>query len=138
MTTGVRRLLTLTALLALVALAGSGAAASAKTVSYNNIVSPSKLIYCYAVIQSTRIECHAPYLKDIGELDTFLALSPRGRARYGERGDFPGHTTPRRTLHYGDTWKRTGIRCTIQTTGLTCRNRDNHGFHIAKGDVRRF
>ena len=133
--TGGRRLLTLTALLAL---AGSGAVASAKTVSYNNIVSPSKLISCYAVMQSTKIECHAPYIKQIGELDTFLTVGPRGRARYGERGDYPGYTTPRRTLRYGDTWKRTGIRCTMRTTGLTCRNRDNHGFHIQKGNVRRF
>ena len=125
--------------IAALAAAGSGATfASAKTVSYNNIVSPSKLISCWAVIDSTEIECTAPYLPNIGELDSFYALRPTGRARLGERGDFPGHSTPRRTLRYGDTWKRTGIRCTMRTTGLTCRNRDNRGFHIQRGNTRRF
>lgn len=123
---------------ALLALAGLCAPASAKTVSYDNIVSPSKLISCWAVIDSTEIECTAPYLPDIGELDTYLAVRPRGKARISERGDFPGYSTPRRTLPYGDTWKRPGIRCTLRTNGLTCRNRDGHGFHIQKAHVRRF
>src|SRR3954447_25111557 len=81
------------------------AGASAKTVSYNNIVSPSKLISCWAVMDSAEIECSAPYLPDIGELDTYYAVSSRGKSRISERGDFPGFSTPRRTLHYGDTWK---------------------------------
>jgi hypothetical protein len=42
------------------------------------------------------------------------------------------------TLRYGDTWKRPGIRCTMRTTGLRCRNLDGHGFRLAKGAVRRF
>ena len=122
-----------------VAIAGTAAAAApARTVSYNNIVSPSKLISCWAVMHAQRIECSAPYLPDIGELDTFYALRPHGRSTVGERGDFPGFSTPRRTLRYGDTWKRPGIRCTMRRTGLTCRNLDGRGFHIAKGDVRRF
>jgi hypothetical protein len=123
---------------AVLALACSCVAASARTVEYKNIVSPSKLISCLAVMDSAEIECSAPYLPDIGELDTFLALSPRGKARIGERGDFSGFPSPRRTLRYGDTWKRPGIRCTMRTTGLTCTNRDKHGFHIQKGHVRRF
>jgi hypothetical protein len=120
------------------ALTACAGGASAKTVSYNNIVSPSKLISCWAVLQSTEIECTAPYLPDIGDLDSFFSLRPTGSAKLGERGDFPGHSTPRRTLRYGDTWKRTGIRCTMRTTGLTCRNRDGHGFHIQRGKTRRF
>jgi len=114
------------------------AVAPAKTVTYNNIVSPSKLISCWAVMRSTEIECSAPYLPDIGELDTFFAVRSHGRSRIGERGDFPGFTTPRRTLRYGDTWKRLGIRCTMRTSGLTCRNLDKHGFHIQKGNSYRF
>ena len=65
-------------------------------------------------------------------------MRPNGRARLSERGDFPGFSTPRRTLHYGDLWKRTGLACSMKTSGLTCRNRDNHGFHIAKGKSYRF
>jgi hypothetical protein len=121
-----------------VALTGCSAVASAKTVTAYNIVSPSKLISCWAVLQSTEIECTAPYLPDIGDLDSYFSLRPRGTAKLAQRGDFPGHSTPRRTLRYGDTWARTGIRCTMRTTGLTCRNRDGHGFHIQKGNTRRF
>lgn len=116
----------------------SCAVASAKTVTANNIVSPSKLIFCWAVVDSTEIECSAPYLPDIGELDTYFAVKSHGRSRISERGDFPGFTTPRRTLRYGDTWRRPGIRCTMRRSGLTCRNLDRHGFHIAKGKSYRF
>ena len=128
-------LLLSTALLAVASMAG---AASARTVSYENIVSPGKRISCWAVMRSTEIECTAPYLPDIGELDTYLALRPRSTARISERGDFPGSATRPRTLRYGDTWKRPGIHCALRRTALTCRNRDGHGFHIEKGRVRRF
>jgi hypothetical protein len=121
-----------------VALAGPAGTAPAKTVTAYNIVSPTKLISCWAVLRSTEIECSAPYLPDIGELDSYFALRSRGTAKLSERGDFPGHSTPRRTLRYGDTWARPGIRCTMRTTGLTCRNRDRHGFHVQKGATRRF
>ena len=125
-------------MLALLAATSMGAVASAATVNSKNIGSPGAVITCWAVMGSTEIECTAPYLPDIGELDTYLAVRPRGRARMSERGDFPGFAAPRRTLHYGDTWQRPGIRCTMHTTGLTCRNRDGHGFRIQKGHVRRF
>jgi hypothetical protein len=121
----------------LAALAGA-CAASARTVSYNNVISPTKLISCFAVQHSSEIECTAPYLPDIGEFDTYLGLKPRGRARLAQRSDFPGYTTRRRTLHYGDVWKRPGLRCVMRTRGLTCRNRDRHGFHIQRGHVGRF
>jgi hypothetical protein len=124
-------------LLALVLLAAPGAA-SARTVSFKNIVSPSKLISCYAVQHSSEIECMAPYLPDVGDLDSYLAIRPRGRAILSQRGDYPGYTSPRRTLRYGDTWARPGVRCAMRMDGLTCRNKDRHGFHIQKGHVRRF
>jgi hypothetical protein len=123
---------------AMLALAGSCAIASAKTVTTYNVVSPSKLISCWAVLQSTEINCTAPYLPDIGDLDSYFALRPTGKSALAQRGDFPGHSTPRRTLRYGDIWKRTGIACRMRTTGLTCRNRDNHGFHIQRGNTSRF
>lgn len=122
---------------ALLAVASTGGA-SAATVTSENIVSPGKRISCWAVVHSTEIECTAPYLPDIGELDTYLAVRSRGAARMSERGDFPGFNTRPRTLHYGDVWKRSGIRCTMSKTALECRNRDEHGFHIERGQVRRF
>jgi Family of unknown function (DUF6636) len=112
--------------------------ASAKTVRSENVVSPGKRISCWAVMRSTEIQCTAPYLPDIGELDTYLAVGAHGAARMSERGDFPGFNRPPRTLGYGDTWKRPGIRCTMSRTALTCRNRDGHGFHTQRGNVRRF
>ena len=123
----------------LAATAVLAAPASAATVDHKNFKSPSGKIRCWTLkYGGPGIECSAPYLKEIGELDTYLALKPRGKARYGERGDFPGYQAPFRTLQYGDTYKRDGIRCRMRKSGLTCRNLDDHGFHIAQGDVRRF
>jgi Family of unknown function (DUF6636) len=124
--------------LLLLTVAGIGGTASAATVSAVNVISPGKRISCWAVVRSTEIECTAPYLPDIGELDTYLAVRSRGAARISERGDYPGFSAPPRTLQYGDTWKRPGIRCTMSKTALTCRNLEGHGFHIQRSDVRRF
>jgi len=132
-----RRVIPRALLLAAVAVFAGSSAASAKVVAYKNIVSPGKLISCYAVQHSSKIECMAPYLPDVGEFDTYLALRPRGRSILAERSDYPGYTSPRRTLHYGDTWVRPGVRCVMRMDGLTCRNKDRHGFHIQKGHVRR-
>ena len=128
------RCLLATALLAL-ALA---ATASAKTVTAKSIVGPNQQITCFAVKGSTEIECLAAFLPEIGELDTYLAVRARGKAKLAERGDYPGYDVRPRTLRFGDTWKRPGIRCTLRRTGLTCRNLDEHGFHLERGDVRRF
>lgn len=45
----------------------------------------------------------------------------------------------RRVLQYGRT-QRLGrsIACTSRTTGLTCRNRDGHGFFLSRQRVRLF
>jgi len=131
-----RRSLGLAAAVVLVA----AASADARVVTYKRIVSPSKQISCHAVIPIAGggIECSAIYLPDIGELDTFLALHKHGRSILGERGDYSGYSVKRHTLRYGDTWKRPGIRCSMATSGLTCHNLDKHGFHIARGDVRRY
>ena len=80
------RCLLATALLALVLTA----TASAKTVSSKNIVGPNKNISCFAVRGSTEIECSATFVPEIGELDTYLAVRARGKAKLSERGDYPG------------------------------------------------
>jgi len=128
------RCLLATALLALVL----SVPASAKTVSYKNIVGPNKNISCFAARGSTEIECSATFLPEIGELDTYLAVRARGKAKLSERGDYPGYGGRRRTLRFGDVWKRPGVRCTMRASGLTCRNLDGHGFHLERGHIRRF
>ncbi|MEO8689252.1 MAG: hypothetical protein ABI611_13680 [Solirubrobacteraceae bacterium] len=131
--TSLRWLLT-TALLAL----ALSATASAKTVTYKNIVGPNQQVSCFAVKGSTEIECSAPFVPEIGELDTYLAVRARGKAKLSERGDYPGYDAPRRTLHFGDIWQRPGVRCKLRSNGLTCRNLDDHGFHLQPHHVRRF
>lgn len=128
------RCLLATALLAL----GLSATASARTVTARNIVGPNKNISCFAVQESTEIECLASFLPEIGELDTYLAVRARGRSELSERGDYPGSSARPRTLRFGDTWQRPGIRCRMRTSGLTCRNLDEHGFHLERGHIRRF
>ena len=126
-----------TILLAILLGAAAGPARAAVSTA-TDIRSPSGLISCWAVIHSSEIECSAPYVHRFGDLDSYLAVRPRGHSELGERGDYPGYGHKPRTLQYGDTWKRPGIRCAMRTTGLTCRNRDGHGFHLQRGNVYRF
>ncbi len=128
-------------ILAAVLLAGLPAAgpASASVVTWKRIESPSKLISCFALkYGGPGIECTAPYLPRIGEFDPYYELRPHGGSRAGQRSDYPGYNVPDRVLHYGDVWKRPGIRCSMATTGLTCHNLDRHGFHLQKNALRRF
>ena len=118
--------------------AACAAPASAATVTATDIVSPSGQIRCWAVIKSTEIECGAPYVHRFGDLDPYLAVRAHGHAILSQRGDYPGYGNKPRTLQYGDTWKRPGIRCAMRTTGITCRNKDGHGFHMQRGHVYRF
>jgi hypothetical protein len=126
------------ALLVLALTGGFATQAGAATVTATDVISPSGLIRCWAVIKSTEIECGAPYIHRFGELDPYLAVRARGHSILSERGDYPGYGHKPRTLRYGDTWARPGIRCAMATTGITCRNRDAHGFHIQRGHVYRF
>ncbi len=114
--------------------------AAAKTVHHKLFRSPSGQITCNAVKYGGKgIQCSAEYLPAIGEFDPYLGLEPRGKTRYAQRSDFAGFPNARsRTMRYGDVWKRKGIRCKMEQSGLTCRNRSKHGFHLAKGDIRRF
>jgi hypothetical protein len=126
-------------LIALLAVLVVAAPASAKVVHFKNFHSPSGMIGCFALKYGGKgISCSAPYMPR-HDLDPYYALHPHGPADPGERGDYPGYPNQKdHTLKYGDTWKRTGIRCHMKQSGLTCRNKDGHGFHIAKGDLRTF
>ena len=41
-------------------------------------------------------------------------------------------------LPYGTSWKRKGITCSIEETGVTCTNRSGHGFFISRAEQRVF
>jgi hypothetical protein len=134
-----RRTLVLTATMALAIVA----AAPAATVDYKNIQSPSKQIKCHAVIAigGGGIECSASYLVNVdpkADLDSYFHLKKHGKTIAGERGDYTGYLVKTHTLKYGDIWKRPGIRCSMKSSGLTCRNLDKHGFTLARGAIRRF
>lgn len=126
-------------LLVPVLLAVAPAAAGAATVDNRNVVSPTGTISCYANVphEGGGISCSAPGLPRVNEGDPYVALRQRGSSRLGARGDFGGYAGQRRRLRYGDTWKRPGIRCTIRSTGLTCRNLQGHGFFLARNVLRR-
>jgi hypothetical protein len=70
-----------------------------------------------------------------------VGLSVTGRVQLlpcvGDAGPFgdPGHTV---YLRYGKTWSGGGISCKEATSGLTCRNRDGHGFFLSLSSWRTF
>lgn len=47
-------------------------------------------------------------------------------------------STEARTLDYGHNFKRGGITCASETSGLTCKNGKGHGFFISKAKQRVF
>jgi hypothetical protein len=42
------------------------------------------------------------------------------------------------TLAYGSSWKRKGITCSIEETGVTCTNRRGRGFFLSRAEQRVF
>ncbi|MEM6500545.1 MAG: DUF6636 domain-containing protein [Cyanobacteria bacterium P01_C01_bin.89] len=102
---------------------------------------------------SGKIQCE--YFNDSGlrcELTTGQNLRPLGRRPSDCNLDWGGGLTlsnsgtvevlcagdtiklPRsasNTLAYGRSWSRGGIRCVVQRTGLTCKNRRDQGFFLS-------
>jgi hypothetical protein len=67
----------------------------------------------------------------------YFALRQRGRASRVCVSD-SAMGSPR-ILRYGRSQRfGRGITCTSRTTGLTCRNRDGHGFFLSRERVRLF
>jgi Family of unknown function (DUF6636) len=68
---------------------------------------------------------------------TGASMGPRGKAGPTCAGDT---VYERRApiLAYGRTWSYGGISCTSRATGLTCRNRDGHGFFLSRQSWRVF
>jgi hypothetical protein len=55
----------------------------------------------------------------------------------GDPGAFVGEEAAR-VLAYGRSWSGGGLRCTSAMAGLTCRNRDGHGFFLSRERWRAF
>ena len=129
------------AVLILAALAVAAVPAAAKTIHHARFQSPSKQIACGINIklEGNGITCFAPYLKH-KLLEGYVKLNPHGKTIKGERGDDPWLPSAKTsaTLHYGEHWSGSGVRCTMETVGLTCKNRDNHGFFLSKQKQRYF
>ena len=68
---------------------------------------------------------------------TGASMSARGRGGPTCAGDTV-YDQRAPILAYGRTWSRGGLSCVSRTTGLTCRNRDGHGFFLARERWRVF
>jgi hypothetical protein len=68
---------------------------------------------------------------------TGASMGPRGKAGPTCAGDTV-YDRRAPTLAYGRTWSYGGILCTSRSTGLTCRNRDRHGFFLSRLSWRVF
>jgi hypothetical protein len=66
----------------------------------------------------------------------YFELRPQGRARRLCVSD--SALGGRRILTYGWTLRLGRMSCVARRTGLTCRNRDGHGFFLSRARVRLF
>lgn len=65
-----------------------------------------------------------------GDWGSRFEVSPDGdaaRSCYSDsiRGDYP-------TVGYGSTWTSGGVTCSVEKSGVTCRNKRGHGFFLSR------
>jgi hypothetical protein len=137
------------------ALASVALGAPAKS-SFGFFKTPSGKIFCQwstGGSPSALVECGVttglkPKLPKTGEgckhldyVGNRISLSVTGRAQpvpcAGDAGPFadPVHST---LLRYGKTFFAGEINCSEKTSGLTCKNRDGHGFFMSLRSWRTF
>lgn len=126
----VRSLLAGLLALAVLAPAADAATSHAKVIEFGSSTS------CYATIpaEGRGIVCSSTALKagpKTHGLDPFLSLKPHGIVHFGGRGDYGGYTVKKPAkLKVGDRWAWHGITCTFGKDGMSCLNRDDHGFNL--------
>jgi len=61
----------------------------------------------------------------------YASMHGSGKARkgYGEKGWQP---STKRVLKFGKTWRRGGFHCISRSSGLTCRNTQEHGWWFGR------
>lgn len=124
----------LTCLVAFLLLLCAAPVLATTTIRHARFRTPTGRIHCGVNIreEGRGITCFAPFLPH-HQLDGYVKLNPHGRTKRGERGDDPWLPSAKTeaTLHYGVRWARSGVVCTVSTAGLTCKNRDHHGFFLS-------
>lgn len=124
---------------ALLAIAAMGGTAQARTITAKSVESVDGKTSCYGTLPSAGrgIVCTSDRLPDGGEVDSYVGLLPRGKAKLGQRGDYVGYPGRPAKARTGDRWTWHGITCVFGSRRVTCRNPGGHGFRIGvKGFVR--
>jgi hypothetical protein len=121
--------------------------AAATTVTGPNAKTSSGSIRCYVNQYGSGIECTGTGVVDPAvpnpDLDVYVALKNAGKAKFGQRGDYPGYPGNPKTIRRGDWWKPAKstakkIRCVNQASGWKCTNSSGHGFRIKKASTELF
>jgi hypothetical protein len=122
-------------------------AAGATTVTGPNAQNSAHSIRCLVDQYQGGIECTGQGVVDPAvphpDLDVYVALKNTGKAKFGQRGDYPGYPGNPKTLHHGDKWKpaKSGankISCVSRASGWKCTNASGHGFRIKKASTELF
>jgi hypothetical protein len=122
-------------------------AAGARSLSTKTFLTPSKNIACAyypasitgrAVFRCDLMSGLHPRPARHCDVDwTGASMAPRGKAGPTCAGDTVyDRSAP--VLAYGKSWFYGGITCASRATGLTCRNRDGHGFFLSRQSWRVF
>lgn len=130
-------------------LGGSVAGTSAARAGTGRLTSfntPSGNIGCIAFGQYLRCDIahkswQAPRVQSPCRLVRGDSLTMRGTGRpvwtcHGDTALAPRGS--RRALAYGTRWQRGPFSCTSRITGLTCTNRQGHGFFLSRQSYRLF
>src|SRR3954452_15497664 len=115
--------------LALTTLLVALAAAPAHAASQRHFRTPSKRIAC--LMLKTSVRCDTFFLNDVA-----FRLTAHGAKRIHVTDTVALVHEP--TLAYGTSAKLGPFTCTSQTTGLTCKNRQGHGFFVSVQSQRVF
>ena len=140
--------------LLLVAAATVAAGGGASADSFGFFKTPSGKIVCQwgtdtggSIVCGVSTGLHPPIPKagavcrHLDYVGNRVSLQSTGRVQLiactGDAGPFadPAHTV---YLHYGKTWRAAGLTCAEAVEGLTCRNRDGHGFFLSLRGWRDF
>jgi hypothetical protein len=114
-------------------------------------LSPSKNIVCsfsdYENVQGVRCDIinHAdlpPVLPMPADCDldwgNMFIVSKTGKAGLECAGDLAGNPETAKTLNYGDVISHYGITCQSEKAGMTCINREGHGFIVSRAKQKLF
>lgn len=72
-----------------------------------------------------------------GDWGNMFFVSATGKPQMACYSDYPFDFHPL-TLNYGDTIKGKTYQCTSQKTGMTCMNKEQHGFTLSKESQKLF